>query len=970
MKINDTISGFRVISAVSHPELNGTLWKMEHIKTGSRLCWLDNRVENKLFSIHFGTQPWDDTGVFHILEHSVLCGSDKFPVKEPFLDLLKSSMNTFLNAMTFYDKTMYPVSSRNEKDFMNLCEVYLDAVFFPAIYRNPGIFAQEGWHYELHDGEETPTYKGVVFNEMKGAMASVDTLLEEKLCSLLFPDNCYRFNSGGDPAHIPELSREDFLNAHRTLYHPSNAQTFLDGDMPIERVLSLIDSYFSRFDRCPVPDAIPMQAAVPAMDVTLDYEIGKDEDEAGKTQMVMGKILGSWQEKQRQWAANVLASYLTGSNVAPLKRALLASGLVQDAWIAVNAGMAQSYISLRILNTEYEHLDRIKAIIRETCEQILRDGLDREMLEANLNQIEFSLKVTDEPAGIERAIAASNAWLYGGEPEEYLLFNDTLTALREALDTGYYADLLREMMLDDEHMVCLIARPSKTEGDRIRAREAEALAKAAGAWSDDERADVTRANAELEAWQMSEDTPEAHATLPTLALDDVSPTVKPIPTEDTVQKGTRVLFHAIPTNGVVHARFYFSINDLTLDKAADVAFMVDLLGELPTEAYPLIELKKQIKNHFGGLTFSVSPYAMVECPDRCRVFITVGMSVLEKNLSRAVNLVAEILKHTRFDDAAIIREHLLQDMDDAYRDIIDSGSRYAVMRANRHTSAVAALDESMSGYEGYLHMLDFSRHFDERIEAFMQMAKEVSTRVFTPARLTVSETSTSAHGELLDLIERLSDGDPATSRDGRDEPAYFTFTPVTEPLKEAIQIPSGVSYAALADNFCRYGAYFTGGLRLMSGILSYGYLWNEIRVRGGAYGCSFGVTRSGTARFSSYRDPSPLRSLDIYRQASSYIRELAESEESLDGYIISSLSAGDPLLPPAHLGGTADSRLFSGITDDMINQTRRETLALDKKDLLTLCPLFDIMAEQGNVCLVAHEGVIRSLDDTWTVYQL
>ncbi len=964
MKINDIISGFHVVSAVTHPELNGTLWTLEHIKTGSELVWLDNGVENKLFSIAFGTQPWDDTGVFHILEHSVLCGSEKFPVKEPFLDLLKSSMNTFLNAMTFPDKTMYPVSSRNEKDFMNLCEVYLDAVFHPNIYENPGIFAQEGWHYELHDGEATPTYKGVVFNEMKGAFSSVDTLLEEKLCNLLFPDNCYRYNSGGDPAHIPELTREDFLNAHHTLYHPSNAKTYLDGDLPIERVLTLMDGYFAGFDRQLAPTPIAMQKLIPAMDVTVDYEIGKDEDPTAKTQMAMGKVLCSWEDKQKLWAAHVIASYLTGSNAAPLKRALLESGLVQDAWITVNGGIAQAFTSLRLLNTDYEHVDAIKAIIHTTCEQLLADGLDREMLEANLNQMEFSLKVTDEPAGIERAIAVYNAWQYGGRPEEYLLFNDTLTALREALDTDYYADLLREMMLDDDHTVCLLARPSATEGDRVRARETAALQAVADAWTDADRAAVIKATADLEAWQMSEDSPEARATLPTLALSDVEPTVKPTPTEDGMHGNTRVLLHAIPTSGVVHAKLYFNINDFSIDRIAEAAVAVDLLGELPTEHYTVTELKKQIKNYFGRLSFSVSTHPISECPDRCRVFITVSLSVLEKNLTQAVELVAEILKRTRFDDTVTIREHLLQGIDDTYRDIIENGSKYAVMRANRHLSAVAALDEALSGYDSYLDMVDFSRCFDERVQALICLAEDIVTHILTPHRLTISETSTTAHGELLNIINLLGE---STSE---DVPEYFTHTPLTQPIKEAIQIPSGVSYAALADNFCRYGAHFTGALRLMAGILSYGYLWNEIRVLGGAYGCGFATTRSGLARFSSYRDPSPLRSLDVYRHTSDYIREFVEGDESLDGYIISSLASGDPLLPPARQGSTADARIFSEITDEMVNRTRRETLALKKEDLLSLCPLFDQIAEQGSICIVTHEGVARTLDNTWTVYKL
>lgn len=482
MMIGDTLHGFRVIRQVELDELSGTLHEMEHEKTGAKLAWLQRAEQNKTFMAAFQTIPEDDTGVFHILEHSVLCGSEKFPLKEPFVELMQGSMKTFLNAMTYPDKTVYPVSSRNDKDFMNLVRVYADAVMSPAIYRQPNIFRQEGWHYEVKEGAE-PSYKGVVFNEMKGAFSSVDTILQGGMNRLLYPESCYRFVSGGDPEHIPELSYEQFLNAHRRFYHPSNALFFLDGDLDLAEVLELLDEeYLSKYERQERDFAIHMQQPVSGAEGTVSYQLAPGQKAEGKTHFCMGKLAGTWADKEKCLALKILCSYLAGSNDAPLKKAILRRGLGQDLFMSVSDGNAQPSLVLQVRNTQREKCGEIRAVLRETAQELLEQGLDRGELEAIFNRMEFSALEHSEPYGLTLGLGVTASWLCGGQPELYLTWGDTFAALREKMEDGYMESLLREILADQEHTAVLYALPSATLGQETMEREAQRLQNAKASW--------------------------------------------------------------------------------------------------------------------------------------------------------------------------------------------------------------------------------------------------------------------------------------------------------------------------------------------------------------------------------------------------------------------------------------------------------------------------------------------------------
>lgn len=964
MKVNDKIHGFIIERARKSEELCGTLWQMRHEKTGAELIWLDNGEDNKLFSVAFKTLPWDDTGVFHILEHSVLCGSDRYPVKEPFLDLLKSSMNTFLNAMTFADKTMYPVSSRNEQDYINLTRVYLDAVFAPAIYHNPNIFRQEGWHYEIRNKDDEPSFKGVVFNEMKGAFANVDTLIEDGICKTLFPDNCYGFVSGGDPEKIPDLTYERFIEAHSEFYHPTNAKIYLDGAVPLERVLTIIDEeYLSKYEKSDKKHVIMPQKPIKRTSVVSTYEIGKEEDEKQKAHMAIGKVLCDYTDRKKTIAVDMLGSYLVGTNESPLKKAILEKGLAQDVDLYVDDSVFQPYCVLCIRNTEYENREEIKAVIKDTAEKLVKDGLDKEELDATLNMFEFHLRETREPKGLMRGIVALTSWLHGGDPMLYLESNGVLAELREALKTDYFENLIKEMFLIDEGVAEFYLTPSKTKGEETRAKEAKRLADAKKSWSGADIEKFISENAALDKWQKEPDSPEAHATLPVLSLSDVSEKPEWTDTEMKEENGVKVMYHPVMSNGVVHGKLYFSIADMKLEDMSKLSFAVGQLGELPTKNYTVTELAREIKKNIGSHGFGIDVRHVKDHPELCRPFVLVSFSALEARVPRAVEILTEIMRNTVFDDGGKIKELLFQTIDGMNQSILGRGNGFATRRTLVGVSATAAVGEKTSGFDFFRMLNELSADFDNKIGGFIDFAKNAMDKIFVKSRLVMSQTATELDKSGLGFAEMLPEGTAC-----KDE--YMKVALDGKKRKEAVLIPAGISFAASGGDINAYGTKFTGVLKVLSSILSFGYLWNEIRVKGGAYGCGFRASETGTITFHSYRDPNPINSFEVYKNTAAFIREFCESDENVDNYIISTISSTEPLVTPSQRGGIADSDMLSGVSYDDKLKMRREMLATTKKDLLDLCGLFEKMAEDNSVCVFGNAGALSSLDKTWNVMQM
>ena len=960
MKVQDQLYGFTVMRSRRVEELDATLWELKHDKTGANLVWLDNAEENKLFAIAFKTLPSDDTGVFHILEHSVLCGSEKYPVKEPFLDLIKGSMNTFLNAFTSSDWTAYPVSSKNRKDFLNLTEVYLDAVFCPMIYRNPLIFRQEGWRYSLHEGEESPTYNGVVFNEMKGSFSSVDTQVMNHINRMLFPDSPYGFVSGGDPEKIPDLTYEHFLDMHREFYHPTNSRIYLDGQIPLEETLSLIDSYLSRYEKSDKQHEIISQKPVESLTREYPYAIGAEEDPKQRTQIAIGKILCDWSDRKKQTAVSILASYLMGSNDAPLKKAILEHGLAQDVSFDVMDGIAQPYTILQFQNTEKEALEPLKTTIKETISGLLEKGLDKDELSAVIDHLAFSMKSAEEPRGIYRIMRIVNSWIYDGDPLMYLTSDDLIAELREALKGNYFELLMEECFLDDAHKAELVMIPSRTKTAEDSAKEAERLKNETAEWSEEDRKATIEMNERLDAWQQTPDSEELKATLPKLELSDIDDEISWTETEVTKEKDVTKLIHSLQTDGIANAGLYFSICDIRMEDIPKLSLALSFLGDLPTASHSVRELQKEMKRSVGKRSITILPIRDPEGADKCRLYIAVTFSALEERFYDAVELIREILLETRFDDDELIKALLKQEVEGMYQSIIGRGNSFAMTRAGRYFSASGAISELANGFSEYRYISNLSNQYETESRKFITFAENMKS-LFTERRLLLSETGSITH-DLLSAFD-LPKGD--------DTEMKRTLQTELEPagVPEAILIPAPVSYAAACSSLNQFGKRYNGRFNILSSILSYGYLWSEIRVRGGAYGCGFFASEGGSLGFYSYRDPSPLRSVEVYRNTAQFLKEYVESDEPVDSYIISSVGQYEKLRTPRQKGIDADLAWMIGKSREDVVQIRKEMLNLKKEDLLEDCELFGDAFDRYAICVVCGEEQLSN-QEGWKVERL
>ena len=954
MQTGTIIQNFRITAVRPIPELDCRLWEMEHEKTGAQLVWLDRADENKTFGIAFKTIPTDHTGVFHILEHSVLCGSDKYPVKEPFVELLKSSVNTFLNAMTYPDKTVYPISSRNDKDFLNLLDVYMDAVLHPAIYHKPEIFRQEGWRYELR--EEGPVYQGVVFNEMKGAYASADAELEFAMSKLMFPDNCYSMESGGHPEHIPDLTYEQFIASHQKYYHPSNARIMLCGTVDLEAALSHIDAYLAPYERQSADFPIPMQQAVPYREEKSFFEIGAEEAPEARTVVSCGCMLGAFDEQEKLYAAMVLRDYLAGDNDAPLKRAILDAGLAQDLKVNLHDGIQQNWLSWEAWNTDEGKVEAIKETVHALLEKLATQGLDRERLEACFNSFAFKLRDRDggwAPRSLAEALTMLDSWLYGGDPAQYLQVEKTLEDLEAKLSTDYYAKLLRELFLDNPHKALTILVPSRTLGDEKRQKEADRVAAESGAWTEADKARIQEEGKTLTAWQQAPDSPEALATIPMLQLSDIDPTPEKLPVTVTEQADIPVLLHKTGSS-LVYLDLHFDVSDLTLEELRDAALLTRLLGKLPTRKHTAAQLQLLTKQKIGSLYYSSAVYS----GKHTAVRLSANLVSLPSQKETAAQILTEILTDTLFEDRKTLKDLLDQQLMRLQMEFAGAGHRYARSRALAMVTGDGAAREALSG-STYIHYVkQLCAADDAGLDALLARLEKIARKAFTRSRMVISVSENGA-----ELAEGLPEAFPQGSAALRVDYAPMDRTQLGLP------IPAAIGFAAKASNMAQHGGAFHGSCYVLENILNFSYLWNEIRVQGGAYGCGFVSSADGDICFHTYRDPQPGRSLDVFDRAAEFIRGFCETDPDLTPMILGAMANADPLLNTQMKISLAEGRYFKGTTYEQVCKTRRELIGTTREDLLALAAFLEELARDEAVCVVAGQPLLDACGEKLSLQQ-
>ncbi len=953
MKLDQICSGFRVRRTAHLPELDAYLYEMEHEVTGAQLVWLDRMEENKTFSIAFPTYPEDDTGVFHILEHSILCGSERYPLKAPFAELLKGSMSTFLNAMTFPDRTLFPVSSRSEQEMINLMRVYMDAVLHPLIYTRPAIFLQEGWRYEIStDG--ALQYKGVVLNEMKGAFASADTLLTNEINRRLFPDTCYRFVSGGDPKYILDLKYQEFLKAHRRFYHPSNARIFLDGALQIEKILDILDrEYFSGYTRIPSTSPVPLQTSVDAGTSEIRYELPEGETSDGRGRIAEAFVVGTYAERERLTALQALMNVICGDNEAPLKRRFLDSALAKDVNMSLYTGVLQPWLSVDLRDVAEGREEEVSAALWDELRCLSDSGLDHGRILAVLDNLEFQERQRDygrTPQGIALAFQVMESWLYGGAPEANLSVGTLYENLRRKCTEGYFESLLKQTTIDNFHRCRVVMRPSSTLGQEQKEQESARLKGTWEGWSIQERDEVFRQQIDLAAWQNTTDSPKQLALLPHLGLCQIPQCPDRLPTDvEMTPSGCRILWHRQKTGGISYLNFYFSLDDLSTEAICKASLLARLLGNVDTSYHRLDALRREINSQFGDLWFTVEAYGKRGQPDACHTFLCVSCSVLDSRIERAMELLLEIMTCSKVGDAARVYPFLCQQSLIMREQMTTAGHNAAMIRTMAGLSVEGAVYEYAGGISFFQWMDGMARDFQKSFPFLKNELTAMAKKIFCSNRMTVSIT-----GDNDSKGRKAAESLARMLPKGICAPFNRKAIHLWGPRREAFIIPADVSFAAVGGCFPASG---TGAARVLGHVISLEYLWNTVRVQGGAYGTGMVIRENGTAGFYSYRDPSPCRTLSCCRDASDFLRKVTSLD--LTGMVIGTAAELSPLLTSRLRGKTADSYYWRGISDDDRKRVWEEVLGVSQRELTDLAPEVKTLAEKGSITVL---GPHRQID--------
>lgn len=993
--------GFIVQSSEPLSEIDGFAHVMRHEKSGARLLFLQNEDANKAFSIAFKTPPADDTGVFHILEHSVLCGSEKFPVKEPFVDLLKTSMQTFLNALTFPDKTMYPVASTNEQDLINLIDVYMDAVLHPAIYGKRAIFEQEGWHYELEGAEgeaiadaaafegetiaengtpdkvaiekdasgERLRYNGVVFNEMKGALSDPDSVLYHAVNRALFPDTCYAFESGGHPRAIPQLTYESYLDTHARHYRLDNSYIVLYGNLDADRILGFLDeNYLSVFESRSeaAPNAIGVQEPRVALDETVRMETAPENAGVG-----LAYVVGEARDFERVLACDILLDALMGGNESPIKRAILDAGLGGDATAYLLDSQAQPVAMFQLRNANDGAARLFMELVESEVRRLVRDGIPRDVLEASLAQMSFDLRERDRGMadGVPLAMNALAGWLYDDDmPTTYLRYEDALAHMRAGLEGRYFEDVLEALVCKSNHKALVELVPEKTEGD---SEEAAELATKLAKMDEADKQEIRDEVAALRVMQESPDAPEAVETLPRLHVSDIGP-ASPDPEMQVFAEGPiTCLFHNVPTRKISYLYLYFGIDDLAWEDVPYLSVLGMLLSRLDTERHTAADLDVLMRLHLGSLRFFADAFIDDADPSRVSLKMTVATSALSEELEQMVCIPREIWETTKFDDADKIRDILVQRRIAMEQSFANEGHVRAMNRLSSYEFKSGVLKEAMGGVDFYRFLCDLIDNFDERFDALQSRLRDVCSRVFTKRDVVASFTGSEADREIF--FRMAGDfGLPGEARafDGKPSaPAFGEKIPDPVMRREAFIVPSDVCYVAKGSDVGALGAY-AGEWQVLASALSFDYLWNEVRVKGGAYGVGFRRTPEGFGRFYSFRDPAVDPTIERFDAAGSWLASFDPSEEEMEGYIVSTVASHDAPAKPRQVARRQDAQFFCEKPAGYRERLRVEKLATTPEKLRACSAVLDEVARRGSVCVFGGEEVVRASTEEFDVIEL
>ena len=935
---------------------------LRHRKSGARVVYIENDDNNKVFSIGFRTPPSDSTGVPHIMEHSVLCGSKNFPAKDPFVELVKGSLNTFLNAMTYPDKTVYPVASCNDKDFQNLMHVYMDAVFYPNIYEHEEIFRQEGWSYQLDSAEDKLKYNGVVYNEMKGAFSSPEGVLDRVILNTLFPDTSYANESGGDPEVIPELTYEQFLDFHRKYYHPSNSYIYLYGDMDAEEKLNWLDQeYLGKYDREPVDSTICFQEPFAEIqEKFIPYSIASEESEEDNTYLSYNKVVGTSLDKELYLAFQILDYALLSDPGAPLKKALTDAGIGKDIMGSYDNGIYQPIFSVIAKNANAEQKEEFIKVIEDVLKASVKNGIDTKAIEAGINYHEFRYREADfgnYPKGLMYGLQMMDSWLYDDEkPFIHIEALDTFEFLKKQIGTGYYESLIQNYLLDNPHGAIVIVTPEKGRTARMETELEEKLQEYKASLTAEEIETFVQKTHALEDYQSEPESEENLEKIPVLKREDISREIEPIINEELTLAGVPVIFHEIETNGIGYVDVLFDMSSVEEEDLPYVGILQSVLGIIDTKHYDYGTLFNEINVNTGGIGTSLELYNDVTNirEKAFKATFEIKGKALYGKLPVAFDMMREILMESKLDDGKRIREILAMLKSRLLMKFQSSGHVTAVLRAQSYASPAAKLKDMTNGIAFYETVSYLEEHFEEEKEKLSEKLIDLSKKLFRGDNMMLSYTAAKEGLEDLEImVEKLKNSlHTQVSEESR-------CVIHCEKKNEGFKTASKVQYVAKAGNFIDQGVAYTGALQILKVIMSYDYLWQNIRVKGGAYGCMSNFNRIGEGYFVSYRDPNLKRTLDVYEGVVDYLKNFTVSERDMTKYIIGTMSGIDQPMTPASKGDRSMNLYMNKVSAEMIREERNQILDAGQDDIRALYKVAEAVLRADQMCVIGGEDKIE-----------
>lgn len=936
---------------------------LRHKKSGARIAVLSNDDDNKVFSIAFKTLPEDETGVPHIIEHTTLCGSDKFPVKDPFVELVKGSLNTFLNAMTYPDKTVYPVASYNDKDFKNLMDVYMDAVFHPNITKYKEIFMQEGWHYELEDTDAPITINGVVYNEMKGAYSSPEEVLQTQIFKSLFPDNTYSKDSGGNPSHIPELTYEYYLEFYHKYYHPANSYIYLYGDLDVAERLEWMDrEYLSHYDYMQVDSNLNKQTPFETTkEVRATYSIASDDSTENQTYLSYNRVIGDSLDKELYQAMDVLDYALVSAPGAPVKQALIDAGIGEDVYGSYDGGVCQPVFSIVAKNANESDQEQFVEIIESTLSDIVKNGINKEALLAGINSAEFRFREADFgqfPKGLFYGLWCMDSWLFDEKkPFLHVECLDTLAFLKKQIDSGYFEKIIEKYLLNNTHgsTVVVVPQPGKNqEEEKLLEKKLKEYKKSL---SKEELEALVEQTKHLKQYQEEPSPEEELLKIPMLSRDDLKKEALPFINEEDEIDGVKVVKHDIFSNGIDYMTILFDAEDVAQEDIGYLGLLGSVLGYVDTESYSYADLTNAINIYTGGISSTANLYPNMN-RQKLGVKYEFRIKVLEEGLDKALELFEEILHTSKLSDVKRLTEIVSQTKARLQVGLSSSGHIISSMRSLSKVSKYGYYQDAFRGIAYYRSICGIEKLLKENPSAVTKKLEAICAQIFAKNRMLLSFTAEEkayqkAKPILAAHFEKIKDVSTISA------PTEIVF----DKKNEAFTDSSAICYVARTGNFAEKGYAYHGALRILKMIMSYDYLWINIRVKGGAYGCMSSFMRNGDTYFVSYRDPNLKKTNEVYDGVTEYLKNFNPDERDMTKYIIGTFGAMDTPMNPEAKGNRSLAAYIGEIPFESIQKEREQVLLATVEDIRGLADMMESVLEEENLCVIGNETMIHDAKD-------